>query len=248
MDDDPRPRSGPDAEGTEATHAGHAGTDATSPEASATAGPETTGTANAGPDATATAALETTSTANAGPEAASAASAAGHAGVDAEVVDPLDRVPPALDPLWTLLKSEVIDRVPEIVRDTARSSLGWRDPDSALAALVADSAADDNQLAYVRGATGPGQPRLLTFATGQLTIEVEVTPVPGPGGAATVNLVGQLVPPGSSSVAIDHSAGTVDVPPDAMGRFQVTGLGPGPLRLRCGAETADAVRTDWFLP
>ena len=235
MGDDPRTRSTPDgeAEGPDVSHARRAdsagvdGTDPTSTE---------TDRARAGAD-------------DAGPGAIGADAAEGHAAdPQVEVVDPLATVPPAPDPLWTLLTSEVTDPVPDGVRGAARSSLGWRDPDSALAALIADSAADEGRLAYVRGATGSGQPRLLTFAAAQLTIEVEVTAVRSPGGTATISLVGQLIPPGPGAVAVDHSAGTVDVPPDAVGRFQATGLGPGPLRLRYGAETAVAVRTDWFLP
>jgi hypothetical protein len=244
MDDDPRtpgsPASGADATGTDRADQGGQAVPA-APAAPAGAGTNAAGsgrTETPGPDAP-------------GPDAPGPETPGPDPGIDAAVdpvVDPLAAVPPALDPLWMVLKDEVSDRVPDDVRGAARSSLGWRDPDSALAALIADSATDEKQLAYVRGATLSGLPRLLTFAAEHLTIEVEVTTIGVPGAVATVNLVGQLVPPGARSVAVDHSAGTVDVPADTMGRFQATGLGPGPLRLRCGPETADAIRTDWFLP
>jgi hypothetical protein len=144
--------------------------------------------------------------------------------------------------LWTLLRDELADdRVPSDVRTAARESLSWRDPDSALAVLVADSAVEDGDLlAHVRGAP---LARLLTFEVGELTVEVEVAPE-----HRERRLIGQLVPPAAARVAVDHAGGVSQVRADELGRFQVGGLGTGPARLRCVIDPAGpAVRTDWFL-
>ena len=144
------------------------------------------------------------------------------------------------DPLWTLLRQAARDPVPEDVLEAARASLSWRDPDSALAALVADSQADADRLTFVRG---DDQARLVTFAADDLTFEVEVTT-----GGPTVGLIGQLVPPTAARLAIDHAGGVVEVTADTLGRFHASGLTPGPLRLRCTRDDrAGTVRTDWFL-
>jgi hypothetical protein len=144
------------------------------------------------------------------------------------------------DPLWTLLRRATRDPVPDHVLEAARASLSGRDPDSALAALVADSQADADRLVFVRG---DDQARLLTFSADDLTFEVEISP-----GGRAVGLIGQLVPPTSARLAIDHPGGVAEVTADALGRFQASGLTPGPMRLRCTRDDrAGIVRTDWFL-
>ncbi|HZN74239.1 MAG TPA: hypothetical protein VFC00_21430 [Micromonosporaceae bacterium] len=125
------------------------------------------------------------------------------------------------------------DPVPAAVLEAALEALRWRDPDAALAQLIADSATAGMPVGIRSG----GQPRLLTFAAGDLTIEVEVSP-DGP----TIRLVGQLVPPGPARVRVDHRDGTVEVDADQIGRFIAPGVVPGPVRLSCQGTT-----TEWTI-
>src|SRR5262245_17650344 len=148
--------------------------------------------------------------------------------------------------LWLALRELMsrADPLPAAVRDAARASLSWRDPDAALARLVADSAA---ALAPV-AVRGGGEPRLLTFETdaslvGPLTIEVEAS-----RADRLVRLVGQLVPPMPAQIRIDHRDGHMDVNADQLGRFAADGIAPGPVRLECTPSTGSPpVRTAWVL-
>lgn len=145
------------------------------------------------------------------------------------------------DALMALLRQHVGDPVPADVRAAAHEAHRWRDPDAALAALVADSAQDNGRPATVRG---PGGARLLTFIADELTIDVEVI-----RDDRHVSLVGQLVPPHRASVRVDHRGGSVEVTADDLGRFGVDGIPVGPVRLTCRgpADDAASVHTDWVL-
>lgn len=144
--------------------------------------------------------------------------------------------------LSEVLRRTVAERSPEHVREAARAALSWRDPDAALATLVADSADPDQQLeSAVRGG---GPPRLLAYATADVSIDVEVTE--GPTGATT--LVGHLAPVGSAHIAVDHRDGVAAATADELGRFRVDGVRRGPVRLRCTLAGADTpVHTEWTL-
>jgi len=132
------------------------------------------------------------------------------------------------------------DPPPPAVVAAARAAFALRGIDAELAALVADSAADDRPLAGVRGAT---EGRLLTFESAAVTIELEVSP-----GRDGNRVVGQLAPSGPGAVEILHSGGTTAVEADAHGRFAVGGVPPGPFRLRCRPPDADRpVHTDWTI-
>lgn len=138
-----------------------------------------------------------------------------------------------------------VDPVPAHVLDAARGSLSWRDTDAALAALVTDSAtAGPAALAGVRGGD---QPRLLTFTAGDLTIEVEAAAE----DAATVRLVGQLVPPQRAQLRVEHAGGGPARPAsaDELGRFAVAGVPAGPVRLRCepAGPAGRVVLTAWVV-
>lgn len=111
------------------------------------------------------------------------------------------------------------------------AAMSWRTIDAELALLTHDSL--DEEL-LVRGADA--MPRSLAFETEGLTVEVERT---GDG------LVGQLIPPGEGEVIVLTPQGErARVRADALGCFTVTGVTPGPHRLRCTTATADVV-TDW---
>lgn len=137
------------------------------------------------------------------------------------------------DDLWDRLQglTSRSDPVPVQALEMARESLAWREPDAALARLV-----EENQLAGVRN---DGQPDLLTFTAGELTIEVEV-------GAGA--LLGQLVPPQPARIRIDHPQGPTWVEADELGRFTADGIAQGHFRLTCYPPGGGgAVQTAWTL-
>ena len=132
-----------------------------------------------------------------------------------------------------------VDPVPARVLAAARGSFTWRTIDAELAALAYDSAVDAEHHALVRGGS---EPRLLTFESDGLTVEVEVTEV-----GDRRRLIGQLVPPAPGVVEVRHPGGVVSVEADEVGRFTAEPIEPGPVSLRC-RRTGDGegtVATEW---
>ncbi|GAA2625957.1 hypothetical protein GCM10010399_66790 [Dactylosporangium fulvum] len=127
--------------------------------------------------------------------------------------------------------------MPPTVPAATRASLAWRDLDAAPAEPVQDSVA--SRLIAVRG----GGPRLLTFLGGSLTIDVQVTT-----RAGMVEVVGELAPALSARVVVESPDGTHETAADPQGRFKITGVTPGPVRLRCEPQDEGGfapVRTEW---
>jgi len=128
-----------------------------------------------------------------------------------------------------------VDRVPQAALQAAKSAIAWRDPDAALAQLAAESGLEPVGLR--------GQPRLLTFHSGQTIIELEVS---SDGGVA--RLLGQLDPPGEAAVTIESAAQSWTSRADSHGRFSAADLTAGWMRVvivwpgRPGERTA----TEWF--
>lgn len=132
---------------------------------------------------------------------------------------------------------DATDPVPQEVVALARTSLSWRDPDVALAELVADSLTDA-ALVRTRRAGGP---RLLTFEAAGLTIEVEVAE---DGGRR--RLLGQLVPPSRAEIVVRWANGQRHVDADEIGRFSASGIPAGQVSLSCTlSQTAKPVTTSW---
>jgi hypothetical protein len=126
---------------------------------------------------------------------------------------------------------------PEVV-SAARDLFTWRTVDAELAELAHDSLVD----AAGAGVRAIGQPRILTFETDGLTIEVEVDETPG-----ARRLIGQLTPPGPGSLELRTSPGApVRGEADELGRF-VLGLPPGRLlsSLRVEPATGPVAETAW---
>jgi hypothetical protein len=131
--------------------------------------------------------------------------------------------------------------VPAELFQAAVEAFAWRDIDAALAELVFDSLLDSDEASLVRGS--PGQ-RLVSFAAGGMTIDVEVTSA---GPERTV--LGQIAPPQRATVEIRHRREVVTVEADALGRFSSGPLPPGPARLRLRPPpggTGPAIVTDWI--
>lgn len=133
---------------------------------------------------------------------------------------------------------DTIDPVPLAAIEAAVASLSWRDPDTALAELVADSltAASD-----VRTRPEAG-PRLLTFESDSLTVEVEVADL-----GETRRLVGQLVPPQRAEVDVHSDTGATRVVADDLGRFTVDSVPGGLVSLVCHLSSPPTrVATSWL--
>ena len=129
-----------------------------------------------------------------------------------------------------------MDPVPPAVLSAARAAFEWRTVDAELAELTYDSWVDDRELVGVRSSGGRRQ---LTFEAPGLTVEVEVADGAAPG------LVGQLVPAHGGTVELRHGGGVLTLAVDDLGRFAVSHLPAGPLSLRCTADAASPVETEW---
>lgn len=153
---------------------------------------------------------------------------------------PTPPIGPGDDELLAALRRVLadVDPIPEHVQLAARWAIEWRTLDAELAALVHDSTVDEPALA-VRGDSGP---RLLTFETADLTIEVEAESQSATDGD-TVRIVGQLIPAQSAQIAL-HSGDELQVTSaDERGRFVAAGLRRGSLTLRCRLGGARLVET-----
>ncbi|MFF5227405.1 hypothetical protein [Dactylosporangium sp. NPDC000521] len=130
------------------------------------------------------------------------------------------------------------DPLPDDVLAAARASIGWRDPDAALAELTADSARE--RLVAVRGG---GSPRLLSFFGGSLTIDVQATTRSG-----VVEVVGAVSPAVPARMVLESPTGSsheTDV--DDEGRFRFQDVVAGSVRLRCEPADGSPVHTEWVL-
>jgi len=148
--------------------------------------------------------------------------------------DPNDEL---LDDLRNIFRRT--DPVPPEVTEFAQTALGWRRLDADLAELLADSALETNA-ALARG----GEGRWLTFRADDLTIDVEIQT---DGEART--LLGQLAPPPpAATVEVQSTDGNVvaSAESDELGRFRLSLVAGGHLRLRVLREGAAPVETSWF--
>jgi hypothetical protein len=134
-----------------------------------------------------------------------------------------------------------VEPVPAELLRAALDAFAWRDIDAELAELTYDSLVDADGASLVRGS--PGQ-RLVSFAVGGMTIDVEVTSA-GPGRT----VMGQIAPPQRATVDIRYPGDTVTVEADELGRFRSGTLPPGPASLRLRPPPGDdgpAIVTDWI--
>ncbi|WKX07001.2 hypothetical protein [Streptomyces sp. NL15-2K] len=126
----------------------------------------------------------------------------------------------------------ILDPVPPALRQIAVDAYALHDLDARLAELTFDSLVDATP---VRGATEP--PRMLTFHSGDVTVDVEVT---------AQGLMGQLLPPQPARIEVLGGPQTsLPLVADDMGRFtsEEAPTGPFALRLRAGDEV---VVTEWL--
>ena len=130
-----------------------------------------------------------------------------------------------------------VDPVPDSVVAAARSAFAWRDMDAQLARLV-----DAEQLAG-SAIRAHGEHRLLTFEAPGVTVAIEATEING-----ARRLIGQLVPSGPHHVAIESAAlagQSLTAPVDHLGRFSLSAVPAGLVRLRCTMPDGTQVVTEW---
>lgn len=150
-------------------------------------------------------------------------------------LDP-DELPADDDAFLDRLRAVVAeaDPVPELVITSARAAFTTRRLDAELAELVLDSAEAPTS---VRSAGA--DVRVLSFETGEITVEVQVQD--GPRGPELRGLVDGAQPP---SITIELAAAApLVVPVDEDGWFTAV-LPPGPIRLRLAAPP---VVTAWVV-
>jgi hypothetical protein len=136
-----------------------------------------------------------------------------------------------------------VDPTPEFVLSAAKAAYTWRTIDDELAELAEltfDSALEEQGAGAVRGGEGP---RMLTFETPEVTIELEVTAT-----GDTRSVVGQIVPPEAGRVELRHAGGVAEAEVDELGRFSLERVERGPVSVRLHRASApDApVVTDWL--
>src|ERR1051326_2905760 len=130
-----------------------------------------------------------------------------------------------------------VDPVPDAVLAAARSAFAWRDIDAQLARLV-----DADQLVG-SAIRAHGEHRLLTFEAPGVTVAIEATEING-----ARKLIGQLVPSGAHHIALETAARSgrqLTAPVDHLGRFTLTAVPAGLIRLRCTLPGGAQVVTEW---
>ena len=154
----------------------------------------------------------------------------------------MDRDNADLDNLRRIVSD--VDPVPDEVFAAARAAIITRELDGELAALVADSAAMEDELRFdpVRTAsTEAADTRLLSFDGGGVQVELEVS-----GQADQLMVVGQVIGAADRGCVLEQADGRVhDVELDSLGRFLITGVTSGPARLRCRSASGGRVSTHW---
>ncbi|MGX7672513.1 hypothetical protein [Plantactinospora sp. DSM 117369] len=166
---------------------------------------------------------------------------------DDELLAELTRVAAAADP------------PPELVVASARHALSTRRLDDQLAALLADSALDT----AVQVVRGDDQPRLLSFAHADTTIDLQIQRTAGrlavrglvasTASEAVVDASEAVVDASeavvdASEAVVDASDGPHAAPLDEAGWFTVADLPDGPLRVRLPGRPAGGISTGWIAP
>ena len=141
-----------------------------------------------------------------------------------------------------------VDAVPEDVLATARAALGWGLSAATLDAELAELI-EDTSMSAAAGVRGTHAPRLVTFESESLTVEVEVSPQ-----GNRRRLIGQIVPAGHRRLTLHSPEGVRDVDVDEIGRFAVGDVPAGPISFVCVSDVGGAptgapgpVATSWIV-
>lgn len=170
---------------------------------------------------------------------------------------------PAATPHWQDLDDDALlahlrialrahEECPAQVVQVAKASFTLRDPDTALAALVADS------LTAVAGprTRSAGAPRLLTFRAEDLEIELELMPTPdgwrmigllSPAEPVRIQLRRPPAAPAGGRPPEGSGRGADGVDADAYGRFALDAGAGGPVSLIIRRQRRRPLATSWVL-
>jgi hypothetical protein len=129
-----------------------------------------------------------------------------------------------------------VDGAPELVTETARAAFSTRRLDDELAELLSDS---DLTAAAVRG----DGPRLLSFATAQVSLELQIAERDG-----QVSVRGLVVGPSREIEVQTLSTAVRSLTADGTGWFRADDLPAEPLRIRVESMHGPAVTTGWISP
>lgn len=133
-----------------------------------------------------------------------------------------------------------VDGPPASVADAARTAFLFRDVDSELAVLIADSRlAEDFE--PVRAYAEPGQGSwLLSFEGGGVKVDMEVAE-----RADRVTLIGQFTGAGGDEYVLETASARQPFAVDVLGRFIIEDLSHGRIRLRCRSVDSTPITTAW---
>jgi hypothetical protein len=130
--------------------------------------------------------------------------------------------------------------VPRDFVETAKAAYAWHDIDVELAELTYDSALDEDRASAgtrAAPAADPATLRALTFASAELTIELEVS---------TDALLGQIVPPQPGQMEVRAVNGDVFTATiDEIGCFVIRPMPASSFRLHCHTAEGANVLSDW---
>ena len=133
------------------------------------------------------------------------------------------------DELCALLRG-LLPPVPDRVLALGQAAFAWFEPAAALATLTSET------LAAPPGVRGEGT-RLLTFAGGRVSVEIEVC------GA---EIAGQLAPPSVAEVVLRSPGGERGTRTDEAGAFALTGVPRGLVSLLFRLADTTSVVTSWI--
>ena len=139
--------------------------------------------------------------------------------------------------LRAALRSER-DVPPEFIA-MGKATFAWRGIDAELATLTHDSALEGAEAGSAGLRSESASLRYLTFISGELTLEIEVT---------QDALLGQLVPPSPGRVEVRTADGdvvTADI--GQVGDFTIRPVPRGSFRLYCHTTDGTNVLTSWLM-
>jgi hypothetical protein len=136
---------------------------------------------------------------------------------------------PGDDELCALLRG-LFPPVPDHVLALGQAAFSWFEPGAALATLTSET------LGAPTGVRGEGS-RLLTFAGGRVSVEIEVY---------GREIAGQLAPPSAAEVVLRSPGGERGTWTDEAGAFALTGVPAGLVSLLFRLADATSVVTSWI--
>ena len=120
-----------------------------------------------------------------------------------------------------------------------KAAFSWRDIDAELAILTYDSAFEGAEAELAGARSEPASLRYLTFASGELTVEIDVT---------VDAILGQLVPPGPGRVEVRTADGAlITAVIDQGGGFTIRPVPRGSFRLYCHSANGASIVTNWLV-